>query len=196
MQQIIFDAPYNRQKRLPRMFRWCDWRKLVYPMLGKSCPPEIYAGSYDEYCGLTNGKGMLRVPLPLKLVRDSSHTSTMSAEEVQRQHDMMQPPLNGNPLNPEEIATIVSGSLSLMNGSCDEDEGDQSDQGQALKDKAKKRNEDYQKTKQTTDWQERLRADSTEIEGVYVFRPSYNIWKDQSCAKARDSPAPTAFPQC
>eukprot|EP01039_Chlorochromonas_danica_P002521 gene2521-2761_t len=224
--QILFDAPYNRQKRLPRMFRWNDWRGLVYPMLGKVCPVEIYAKSYDEYCELTNGNKprLDHLLLPPKLTRDTSFSSIhsgMSKEEVQRQHDMLQ--TSDAPLNPEEIATIVSGSLSLVDGgSSDEDAnghaestGDHvssavttpsvlssqldniiSEKKKVLHDRLRRRNEEYKKVKESSELQERLRADSTEIEGVHVFRTAYNNWKNQAAhgkpTRNNVSPLPAA----
>lgn len=208
------------------MFRWNDWRGLVYPMLGKVCPVEIYAKSYDEYCELTNGNKprLDHLLAPPKLTRDTSFSSIhsgMSKDEVQRQHDMLQ--TSSAPLNPEEIATIVSGSLSLVDGgSSDEDvhgnaesTGDHvssaattpsmlssqldnimSEKKKVLHDRLRKRNEEYKKVKESSELQERLRADSTEIEGVHVFRTSYNNWKSQAVhgkpPRNNASPVPAA----
>lgn len=42
--QIVFDAPYNRQMEntlYPRLYRWKDWRELVYPLTKLAKPTEI-----------------------------------------------------------------------------------------------------------------------------------------------------------
>lgn len=36
----MFDAPYNRQMLVPRLYEWCDWRNTILPLLGKSVTPE------------------------------------------------------------------------------------------------------------------------------------------------------------
>jgi hypothetical protein len=119
LQQIIFDAPYNRQMRLPRMFHWRDWRNFVYPMLGKCIPSEIITSSYDEVEGKTTLEPYQRpnqILIPGKGIRRntsfSSVHSGMSAEEVQSKYDLYQS--IDTPLNIEDIATIITGSVSLV----------------------------------------------------------------------------------
>lgn len=43
--QIVFDAPYNRQMEntlYPRLYRWKDWRELIYPLTKLVKPEEIH----------------------------------------------------------------------------------------------------------------------------------------------------------
>lgn len=105
------------------MFHWKDWRKYVYPMFGKVCPEEICRLNPDE----SSHSNLM--PAPPKLTRGTSQSSTysgMSAEDVQRQHDMFHD--SETPLLPEEIASIISGSLSLVdnNDSSDDESCDSS----------------------------------------------------------------------
>lgn len=198
LQQVIFDAPYNRQKRLPRMTDWRDWRKFVYAMLGKSCPSELFAGSYDEFQGITNSATrMLECPTMPKLRRDNSLSSIQSgksAEEVQRDMDMFQP--SDDPLDLNEIASIVSGTMSLVDGCSTSDEEHQAKQEattrhrdakqhsdnskqrmlkpemcekkMALKDQLKKRKEAYKKVREDSAKNRVLRADSVELDTAHL----------------------------
>lgn len=212
IQQIIFDAPYNRQMRLPRMFHWKDWRNFVYPMLGKKIPSELYSYSKDE----ADGKVLLdpfrrpnNISVPNQLRRNASFSSIhsgMSADDVQKQIDMLQQ--SDTPLNAEDMATIVSGSLSLVGENSSDEEsiyedrlkkkqseflgdgGDshgsnvQSEQlaqkKKALHDKLQQRSEQYKKTKESTEKKMALETDSTEVEGLQLFRTSYDLWKRAS----------------
>ncbi len=196
----------------------------MYSMLGKACPSKLLAGSYDEFCGLRDCASQLLLQ-PLKLKRDTSHTSihsTMSAEEVQRAYDMLQP--SDNPLNLEEIASIVSGSMSLVDGGSSDEDFDVerrsyrdrrldtsataaveggivhplgaqleivlTEKKKALQDKLKKRSEDYKKIKANTERAHVLRVDSTELDGVHVFRHHLHTtaWKSRDADKPRSVP--------
>ena len=212
IQQIIFDAPYNRQMRLPRMFQWKDWRNFVYPMLGKRIPSELYSYSKDE----ADGKVLLdpfrrpnNISVPNQLRRNASFSSIhsgMSADDVQKQIDMLQQ--SDTPLNAEDLATIVSGSLSLVGDNSSDEEsiyedrlkkkqsenlGDGSDANgsgvrsdqlaqkkKALHDKLQQRSEQYKRTKESTEKKMALESDSTEVEGLQLFRTSYDLWKRAS----------------
>jgi len=39
--QVIFDAPYNRQNKVPRINKWKNWRKIIIPMLGRLTPAKL-----------------------------------------------------------------------------------------------------------------------------------------------------------
>jgi len=297
--QIIFDAPYNRQKRLPRMFHWKDWRYFIYTMLGKACnneqhplcalPPSspivypmvpsfatsnlpsqattsrennleekvqlpsapreerpvrtspqkgVNEGRGGEYKGsLEPFRRQFHITIPGKAKRDSSYGSVhsnMSAEDVQKQHDMLH--MSDEPLSAEDIATIVSGSLSLVNGGESSDEEEEqlrhytaggggnvasgntilpivtattttttttshrvnnysdtlSESGSSvtsttflifaekkkqLQEKLQEKNAEYCKTKAKTE--QTLAHESDELDGVQVFRNSYQLWKSQ-----------------
>lgn len=40
IQQVLFDAPYNRQVSLPRMQSWKDWKDVIYTVLCPNPPTE------------------------------------------------------------------------------------------------------------------------------------------------------------
>jgi 5'-nucleotidase len=128
--QIIFDAPYNRQLRLPRMFRWSDWRAFVYPMLGRVMPSELLSFSQDEAEGKVASGDYYQRSVPMnisvpRLRRDSSFSSvhsSMSLEDVQKQLDMFQFGDSTTPLNPEDFAMIRSGTASLAGDDTSDDE--------------------------------------------------------------------------
>jgi hypothetical protein len=46
--QIVFDAPYNRQMRIPRLCHWEDWKSVVMPLFGKLPTEDPYAYQYGE----------------------------------------------------------------------------------------------------------------------------------------------------
>lgn len=203
MQQIIFDAPYNRQKRAPRMFRWADWKSFVYPMLGKYCPEEVFANSYDEYCDLRDSRcriaGFPSVPVKMKMKRDNSFSSTlsgMSAEDVQRQFDMLISSDTPIALEPEDLATITSGSFGQMDGDSPPETGRRMlhEKDLLLQDKLRLRSEEHKKAKDNLELEERLRANSVDIDGVHIFRPSYSAWKCQGSNRKYSAPAPASFP--
>lgn len=208
--QIVFDAPYNRQMRLPRMFRWKDWRNYVYPMLGKKVPSELYSYSLDEADGKVEMDPFRRpsnITVPVALKRNTSFSSIhsgKSVDDVQKQLDMFQH--SDTPLNLEDIATIVSGSVSLVGDDSSEEETvyegrmmqkirDLTEGGyisgenkmirpeeivqkkKVLHDRLQQRSETYKKTKEMSEKKIAMDSDSTEMEGLQLFRPSYDLWK-------------------
>jgi hypothetical protein len=55
LQQIVFDAPYNRQMRIPRLTKWSDWKKVVMPLFGKLPPEDPYGTQHDTtVCSVDN----------------------------------------------------------------------------------------------------------------------------------------------
>lgn len=166
LQQVLFDAPYNRQATEPRITHWKDWRSVIYPLLGKaeSLPPYMdfdidsncsVAGTDSTSSGdlmaslslsrvrdratsdaLLAGYQIPTMNMPpssrpigmLKLRRDTSHNSDtapsqhslnvgMNAKDIQRGVDMLQ--MGAEPLSPEDLATIHSASVSLMQDDAD-----------------------------------------------------------------------------
>lgn len=224
--------------RLPRMFHWQDWHNYVYPMLGKTIPSELFSYSKEEADGkvaMDPFKRPSHIAVPGKIKRTSSFSSLhsgMSADDVQKQLDMLQQ--SDTPLNAEDIATIVSGSLSLVGGDNSSDEesiyegrmlqkqrdsaegGTNVMQGEgvggenmkkppaaattaiaqkkkALHDKLQERSEQYKKSKELTEKKMALESDATDVEGLQLFRSSYDLWKRISGAKSNNNtPAPSA----
>jgi 5'-nucleotidase len=46
--QVVFDAPYNRQMEsylYPRLYRWKDWRDIIYPLTTLANLPEIHVAN-------------------------------------------------------------------------------------------------------------------------------------------------------
>lgn len=208
--QIVFDAPYNRQLRLPRMFRWRDWRNFLYPMLGKAIPSEILSYSQDEAEGKISMDPYRRpqsIGLSCQGLRRnesiSSIHSAVSAEEVQKQMDMLQQ--IDTPLNVEDIATIVSGSLSLVGEDSSDEESlyeeklksfqqslqeeggsrtgklmhpsEMAQKKKVLQDKLQQRSNEYKKTKEMAEKKIALDSDSNDMDGLQLFRASYELWK-------------------
>lgn len=198
----------------------------------------------DSKVSLEPFRRQFALTIPGKIKRDTSYGSThsnMSAEQIQNQHDMLQ--LSDQPLSLEDMATIVSGSLSLVNGdnSSDEDEKElkylaegvndtitnnacntvlanwvgssfasrQKDNSsetasvdsatlvvfaekkKQLKEKLQERNATYCKTKAHNDQKAAiLESDAAEIDGLQVFRNSYNMWKQQGRKTRSSFPSP------
>lgn len=196
--QVLFDAPYNRQMRLPRMLRWHDWRNIVYPMLGKLSNSQLLAMSQLHPVEASK-KPFTGLPMP-KLGRDSSISSVhsgLSVEEIQQQFDMMH--FSDKPLTAEDAATIVSGSMSLMGDEFDleedqleflaEHEDDTSVSSEYLHELTEKKrqlqrklelvNQTYRQAKERSERKMAMEADTSEMEGLQLFRPSYQKWKGQ-----------------
>lgn len=187
----------------------------------------------DSRISLEPFRRQFALTIPKKVKRDTSYGSAhsnMSAEQIQNQHDMLQ--LSDQPLSLEDMATIVSGSVSLVNGdhSSDEDEEDLkylaegvtdtitvnhcdkastnwvtsaftcrqkdnlsdtasvdsatlivfAEKKKQLKDKLQERNATYCKAKAHNEQKSAiLESDAAEIDGLQVFRNSYNMWKQQ-----------------
>ncbi len=207
------------------MFRWRDWKSYVYPMLGKECPAEIFALSLEEFDGACNHGPIATCPsvehgaqfhnLPPKppslsigkirqaLSAAAGIHSGKSVDEIQKDHDLLQPPSGAaTPLNPEELATIVSGSVSLLGGEdgaggSSEDERDEQHMSQkgedekkqilpphimkqkkkALNDRMRERNEQYKACKENAERHLALHhSDEVEGEGLQIFSKAYKNW--------------------
>lgn len=205
--------------RLPRMFHWEEWRNYVYPMLGKSIPSELLSYSRDEAEGKIfmdpfRRPSHISVPKKVKGTPSiSSIQSGISADNVQKQLDMLQQ--SDTPLNVEDMATIVSGSFSLVGDDGSDEEsiyegrmmqkqrdsmessfpiGDKivrpaelAQKKKALHDKLQERSEKYKKTKELSEKKMALDSDSTEVEGLQLFRASYDFWKRFSGSGAKSS---------
>jgi len=247
--QIIFDAPYNRQLRLPRMFKWCDWPAFVYPMLGRAISSDLLSFSRDQAeSNVHNLFPRISVPNLHRSTSFSSVHSGMSIEDLQKQMDMFQFGDTGTPLNPEDFAMIRSGTASLAGDDTSDDESlyegksslmrgsDLSDAGgssltvggigasigagltglaasltaaaaaaissnkpavdltekkKALHDRLQERSEQYRRKKETDQKKIALESDAADVEGLQLFRPSYDAWKKQGPPLSKSStPAP------
>lgn len=166
----------------------------------------MYALSLDEYDGMLKKNGLQR-PASLnvgKIKRDSSYqslSSALSAEDVQKQHDMLQH--SSTPLKAEDIATIVSGSLSLVDeiGSSEDEieiqrtmeatgkpflsPNSAAQKKKVLDEKQQERNKSYLKSKEATERKLLMESDSVEVEGLQIFRTSYKTWKNQGSSGDR-----------
>jgi hypothetical protein len=112
--QILFDAPYNQQPFQPRLMQWKDWRDVVYPLLGKA----LHVDHGQEKATTTATTTAMPPPPPRVSTqgRPPKHHygggGKKSASEIQRVQDLLQG--DQEPLSPEDIASIVSGSVSLL----------------------------------------------------------------------------------
>lgn len=128
----------------------------------------------------------------LKLHRDSSHGGSdgghastaaatrmlRSSSEVQRNVDLLQP--DAEALSPEAIATILSGSLSLMNDGVDASEtaslGDRNDKQDSLDQAAAQRQSAHRQKVNDTQRKMALDGDVNENDGLQIFRGAYEFW--------------------
>jgi hypothetical protein len=198
LQQILFDAPYNRELVVPRLTHWADWRIVIFPMLGRLSPTNLNESSYPEISGsklaletlLSGGTG-----LPLM----GTENPDLNVEEVQKRCDMMH--ITDKPLDLEDAATIISGSISLVD-SCPEEEklatlletgkslsmdipqlDSLAEKKKELQEKLDSRNVCYQRAKDDNERKLAMETDVTEAEGLQVFRPSYQMWRDLNSSK-------------
>lgn len=250
-QQVIFDQPYNRQRSMPRIYKWSEWRSEIYPALGKVAPPEEFMkepvitdrfsadaaanmaphrlsavphpkrGNFKAPHGMAKG-GLPGMPSRVKRETSTgsdisagstrSLNSSMSAAEVQRGIDMLVSGHGHKPLSPEDMATILSNSLSLMGDddadSVIEDERMMRDyisdnvselsnfsgasaqqymeMKRSLDEKNAKKNETYR-----TEYESKERKDvlDNDEDGVQIFRKSYREWKPKPHAPSHVTPA-------
>jgi hypothetical protein len=179
-------------------------------MLGKAIPSEILSYSQDEAEGKISMDPYRRpqsIGLSCQGLRRnesiSSIHSAVSAEEVQKQMDMLQQ--IDTPLNVEDIATIVSGSLSLVGEDSSDEESlyeeklksfqqslqeeggsrtgklmhpsEMAQKKKVLQDKLQQRSNEYKKTKEMAEKKIALDSDSNDMDGLQLFRASYELWK-------------------
>jgi hypothetical protein len=123
--------------------------------------------------------------------------SGKSVEEIQKDYDLLQPPSGAaTPLCPEELASIVSGSASLLaaNGDSGEDdhgereghtnmkdsEGGNTNKQKVLQDRMRERNEQYKASKDHAERHMALHhSDEMEGEGLQIFRKAYQNWANE-----------------
>ncbi len=187
--------------RAPRMQKWSEWRQFIYPMLGKMSSTQLY--SISQIQSAETYRAVIEPIFVPKIRRDLSFTSLhsgMSMEELQKQYDMMH--ASDKPLAAEDAATIISGSLSLMDGDDPEEDrleslverGDDSSINDAYLQKLteKKRqlqrnldkvNLSYQLAKEKAGRKMAMEADTSDVEGLQLFRPSYQAWRSQTIPK-------------
>ena len=223
---MVFDAPYNRQVNNPRLNNWQDWRKVLYPMLGKAyetiSPSESQADlAFNIARGRATSDALLagyQIPTMsmeptgrpiglLSLHRDTSYGSAYGSEgdvgggstgagrsnikrgtatEIQRDADMIQP--CAEPLSPEDIATIKSGSVSQYND--DDDECDTTrnsdaaaaagDADQMIQDqidsRAAERSSAHRNKVGDEERKQAMESDVQDTEGLQLFRGAYQFW--------------------
>lgn len=205
----------------PRLYQWRDWRKVLYPLLGKSesAIAALSSGSESPTSSLIRGRAtsdallagyqIPKMDMPpmgrpigmLKLKRETSNTSDHSAgrggshsgapslgggrtsAEIQRGADMLLSKME--PLSPEAFATIVSGSMSLLNDNDDQDVMSDtasitSDEVQGkireLNVQAEKRQQEHRKEVDASERKMALDSDVQDSEGLQLFRGAYDFW--------------------
>lgn len=205
------------------MFRWKDWRCYVYPMLGKMVPSELFSFSLEEADGkiqMDPFRRPLHISIPASIKRNSSFSSIhsgKSVDDVQKQLDMLQH--SDTPLNLEDIATIVSGSVSLVGEDSSEEESvyegrmlqkirdsteggyvigenkmirpeDLAQKKKVLQDRLQERSATYKRTKEMSEKKIAMDSDSTDMEGFQLFRVSYDLWKRMGGKSNSNTPPP------
>lgn len=165
----------------------------MYPMLGKECPVEVYAESYDEYCDL---RGCINADSSNNR-RDSERFGDHRSRivDIQLEYDKLQP--SDGLLSPEEVATIISGSVGLIDEGFGAGENELSaitDKETLLQKELHEQNEDHQRVREEREKEERDRAHSMDIDGVHYFQESYKTWRKSSATnKSICTPAPTTY---
>lgn len=97
--------------------------------------------------------------------------------EVQQDMDMMQ--TDTEPLSPEAIATILSGSASLM------DSGDSPTHGDHRSEAAAQKASDYRRGIAENQRKMALDSDEQESEGLQLFRGAYEFWNRAMTGRAK-----------
>lgn len=125
-QQILFDQPYNRQlENEPKIYDWVQWRLAVYSLF--NLEPTTTTSAANNITNISTNSSSLSIHT--STIFDNApptHTSKIprqlpkrivkvgrTSQDIQQQYNQMQLP-DTEPLNPEDIASIVSGSVSLL----------------------------------------------------------------------------------
>jgi hypothetical protein len=135
-----------------------------------------------------------------KIAAVNTGTSTRSFEQLQKHFDLLN--TTNKPLSVEDAATIISGSISLVDGCPDEEkfdlilergldrEAQESphfmgllEKKRELQHKLEQASESYQKLKFDGERKITLEIDSAEVEGLQLFRPSYQAWRQSKSSK-------------
>lgn len=126
-QQILFDQPYNRQlENEPKIYDWAQWRLAVYSLFNLE-PTTTTSAANNNITNISTNSSSLSIhastifdntlpthtsKIPRKLPKRIEKVGRTS-QDIQQQYNQMQLP-NSEPLSPEDIASIVSGSVSLL----------------------------------------------------------------------------------
>ena len=126
-QHVLFDAPYNRDLPSPgppRLRDWASWRTVLWPLLGRngtslSAPSSPYIplgqappASPSVATYLYPQMNLPRLPLPPVPLPLPSQPALPSCSLAQQKQDMLL--LLREPLSPESICSIVSGSACQL----------------------------------------------------------------------------------
>jgi hypothetical protein len=125
------------------------------------------------------GSGVHSRPVSVGPTRDRR-----SCSQVQRDVDLIQP--NTEPLSPEAMATILSGSVSLMHDDHDADRSDAAsvasnpenaaDAQEKINQRAAERVSQHRAKVDESQRKMALNADNEDAEGLQLFRSAYNYW--------------------
>lgn len=121
--QIVFDAPYNRQLKIPRLLKWSEWRSVVVPLIADKSMEDPYAQQY--------GSSTITVTIPRSTPQSKwiSQRNT-DMETAQRLNDALLGASDDGLLSPEDVASI-GGSGSFLNGD-EESDGPLDEESKAL----------------------------------------------------------------
>ena len=126
---MVFDAPYNRDlpsPSPPRLRDWASWRAVLWPLLGRIGTLSAPSSPYIPLLGQAppaspsvvtylypQQKSLSRLPLPLPLPQPPSQQPAVPMSGLaQQKQDMLL--LLREPLSPESICSIVSGSACQL----------------------------------------------------------------------------------
>jgi hypothetical protein len=166
-------------------------------MLGRLSPAKLNEFSYPEMAGsnptlLLAQENLLSGGTGLPLM--GTENPDLNVEEVQKRCDMMH--ITDKPLDLEDVATIISGSISLVDSCLEEEKlvtlletgknlsldipqlDSLAEKKKELQEKLDSRNVCYQRAKDDNERKLAMETDVTEREGLQVFRPSYKMWRD------------------
>jgi hypothetical protein len=204
------------------MLKWADWKNVIIPMLGKLNSSQLFTLSHipgeESDHDITPRLTSIETLSLLKIAKHEEEgrsiggdrgdgsiaggsEGTLSLAELQQKYDMLH--ISDQPLNVEDAATIISGSLSLIDGESQEEEKLESmmleddersnlSKNEYLQQLAEKKrqlqrklelvNLSYQKAKDKSERKQAVEND--DLDGFQLFRPSYQNWRANAAASS------------
>jgi hypothetical protein len=200
------------------MLDWTGWKNVIIPMLGKLHPSQLFNLSHipgeetdhDVTPRLTSIETLTLLKISKGEERGRSvdggggskcgSEGTMSLQELQQKYDMLH--VSDQPLTVEDAATIISGSLSLIDGESQEEEKLElmledpernlpsnneylqqlAEKKRQLQRKLELVNLSYQKAKDISERKQAVEND--DLDGFQLFRPSYQNWRANAASSS------------
>lgn len=179
---MIFDAPYNSQSKIPRIFDWFKWKEVVIPLFERQTKKNPYLLEYGDV-------NIPRIPLPSPRYRRIIERADVKLETAQNKQDQLLGPQD-EILSPEDVASIRGSSSFFLDEGTVNAEGHKIDAETKYPDElsnlqleleAKKREkiESHKKLVQSKVTSEML-ANLNEDDAFMTTRQMYRRWRLQS----------------